>query len=64
MKTLNKVMEMFWLALGVVILCISSYMLYISDFHDFYMYAIITALPFAMFFARRFMRKRMEKHEK
>ncbi|MBL4625619.1 MAG: hypothetical protein JKY42_10845 [Flavobacteriales bacterium] len=64
MGTLNKIMEMFWLALGTVLVFISGYMIYVSGFEEAYMYLLITAMPFGMFFARRIMRKKMENMDK
>ena len=64
MGTLNKIMEMFWLALGTVLALTSGYMIYVTGFEEAYMYLIVTAMPFGMYFARRIMRKKMENLDK
>ena len=64
MGTLNKIMEMFWLALGTVLVITFAYMVYDKGFDGAYMYLIIIALPFGMYFARRIMRKKMENMDK
>jgi hypothetical protein len=62
METLNKVMEMFWLALGTVLVIVFGFMTFDKGFD--WSYPLINALPFGMYFARRIMRKKMEKIDK
>ncbi len=62
MGTLNKIMEMFWLALGVVLVFIFAYMTFQTGFDWWYL--LISGMPFGMFFARRIMRKKLEQMDK
>lgn len=62
MKTYNKIMEMFWLAVGVVVIIMVTYMGFTEGFGSwaaYYFFALMALLTYTM---RRFMRKRMEKH--
>ena len=64
MKAYNKVMEFFWLSLSVVTLATVLYMLIMDGWDKNSIYLIFPGISFMMYFARRFMRKRMEKHQK
>ena len=62
MKILNNIMEMFWLALGTVLIFVLGYLSLENGFD--WTYLLIIAMPFGMFFARRIMRKKMENIDK
>lgn len=64
MKTYNKIMELFWLAMGGVTALIVIYLIITEGWSKNQMYLIFPGICFMMFFARRFMRRRMEKHLK
>lgn len=64
MKTYNKIMEVFWLSMGAVLTIMVVYMLIADGWDKNSIYLIFPGICFMMFFARRFMRIRMEKHQK
>jgi cell division protein FtsW (lipid II flippase) len=64
MKTYNKIMEAFWLAMGVVLTVVVIYMMVTGGTDKNLVYFVFPGICFMMFFARRFMRRRMEKHQK
>lgn len=64
MKTYNKIMEIFWLSLAGITSLIVVYLLFTDGWDKNKFYLVFPAICFAMFFARRFMRRRMEKHLK
>ncbi len=64
MKAYNKIMEAFWLGLAVVTTIIVVYMIISGGWSKNQVYLIFPGICFMMFFARRFMRRRMEKHQK
>lgn len=57
-------MEVFWLSMGIVLTLIVIYMLASDGWDKNSIYFIFPGICFMMFFARRFMRRRMEKHQK
>lgn len=64
MKAYNRIMEMFWLAMGVVILIVVTYQCIAEGFGSWGAYYAFAAMALLTFGMRRFMRKRMEKHMK
>ncbi len=62
MKTLNKVMETFWLLVALVTLGLAAYMIHHDGWDNAYLYLLFPLIAGAMFGLRRTMRKRMEKH--
>jgi hypothetical protein len=66
MQLYNKIMLFFWLFIGVLIFVIVTYMGFTekSGFKIWAYYYLFSGLSFLMYFVRRWMMKRMEKHLK
>lgn len=64
LSTYNRIMEVFWLSMGAVLTVIVLYMLIADGWDKNVIYLVFPGICFMMYFARRFMRKRMEKHQK
>ena len=64
MKTYNKIMETFWLAMGIVLIITVGYMIISDGWTKNGIYLIFPGISLMMWVARRFMRRRMEKHIK
>ncbi|PKR79691.1 hypothetical protein CW751_13710 [Brumimicrobium salinarum] len=63
MKTYNKIMQFFWLAMGLVTIVAVTYMGLTDGFDRWASYYFFGVLALLLYFVRRFMMKRMEKHE-
>lgn len=63
MKGYNKIMQMFWLAVGIVTIIAVTYLGITEGFERWISYYIFGVFALILFFIRRFMMKRMEKHE-
>ena len=63
MKSYNKVMEIFWLSVGILIILVVTFMGFKEGFDRWYHYYFLCVFAFGTFLMRRFMRKRMEKHQ-
>ena len=64
MNLYNKIMLNFWLAVGIVLLVFVSYKSITDGFNNWGDYYIFAGLALLMYFVRKFMLKRMEKHFK
>lgn len=64
MNLYNKIMLNFWLAVGVVLLVFVSYKSFTDGFNKWGYYYVFAGLALLMYFMRRIMLKRMEKHMK
>lgn len=64
MQFYNKIMLYFWLAAGFVILIGVTIMGFMDGFEIWTYYYLFAGLCFLMFFVRRWMMKRYEKHLK
>lgn len=62
MRTYNTVMKFFWLGLGTVLFCIVTFNCITQGADRWASYYWMVALAFAMFFMKRWMMKRFEKH--
>lgn len=62
MQLYNKIMSKIWLVLGIISLLVVTYMGFKQGFRLWYFYYLFSATAFAMYFLRRWMTKRMEKH--
>lgn len=62
MKTYNKIMEWFWLSIGILILIVVTVMGFMEGFERWVYYYVLDVFAFGTYFMRRWMRKRMEKH--
>lgn len=62
MQLYNKVMSWFWLLVGVASFIIVTYMGIKQGFGIWLFYYTFSVVAFGMFFLRRWMTKRMEKH--
>jgi hypothetical protein len=58
----NKIMLYFWLAMGIVIVAVVTFMGIQSGFDRWYHFYIFGVISFFMYFVRRWMMKRMQKH--
>lgn len=63
MKTYNRIMELFWLSTGIIILLLVTFMCLKENFSSWAIYYVFALMAFGTYFMRRFMRKRMEKHQ-
>jgi hypothetical protein len=64
MQLYNKIMLYFWLVVGVVSLIIVSFNSITIGIEKWGMYFSMPIIAFLMFFFKRWMMKRMEKHMK
>ncbi len=62
MRIYNKVMLYFWMALFVISMVTVTYMGFKEGFERWVFYYTFSAIALLMFFVRKFMMKRMEKH--
>lgn len=62
MNTYNKIMIYFWLVTAIVIFVATTYMGFMYGFKIWAYYYIFAGLALLMFFARRYMVRRMERH--
>lgn len=63
METYNKIMQFFWLATTIVLLITITYMGIKEGFNRWSFYYIFSGLTLGVFLLRRFMMKRMRKHQ-
>ena len=63
MKTYNKIMQAFWLIAGIAIIIYVTYKGITQGFNRWAPIYILAALALAVFLLRRFMMKRMSKHQ-
>jgi purine-cytosine permease-like protein len=63
MKAYNKIMQMFWLAVGIVTIIAVTYLGFTEGFERWVSYYILGVFAILLYFIRRFMMKRMVKHE-
>jgi hypothetical protein len=56
-------MEYFWLSMGIAIFLLVTTMCFKENFTSWSVYYLFSLASFLFFFFRRFMRKRMEKHQ-
>ena len=64
MKIYNNFMLYFWLAMGIVTTVTVTYYGITEGFDRWYHFYLFAVIAFLMFFLRRTMLKRMEKHQK
>jgi hypothetical protein len=64
MRGYNNIMLYFWLAIGFLLLIIISYLSITEGFGKWGFYYVFVGLCFLMFFMRKWMMKRMDKHMK
>ncbi len=62
MKTYNKIMQIFWLVVGVLVTIIVTYKGFVEGFNRWAFYYIFALLAFFVYFIRWYMMKRMAKH--
>lgn len=62
MQFYNKIMLYFWLFLAIATFLFISYMSYTDGIKKWGMYYIFVVIAIAMFFFRKWMMNRMEKH--
>lgn len=62
MKGYNRVMEIFWLSIGMLIIIIVTVMGFMYGFDRWWQSYIFAILALGSYLLRRYMRKRMEKH--
>jgi hypothetical protein len=63
MKKYNRFMELFWLSITVAIILVVTFMGIKEGFDTWYINYVFAAMSAGTFFMRRYMRRRMEKHE-
>lgn len=63
METYNKVMQYFWLALTVVLIISITYMGIKEGFNRWAFNYIFAGLTFSVYLLRKYMMKRMKKHQ-
>lgn len=62
MNTYNKIMEWFWLSLGILIIVSVTIFGFMEGFDRWVYYYGLSVFAFGFYFLRRWMRRRMEKH--
>jgi hypothetical protein len=62
MELYNKIMSYFWLAAGCVLLVVISYLSMTQGIKKWGFYYFFVVSAFGMYFFKRWMMKRMEKH--
>lgn len=62
MNTYNKIMEWFWLVVGVLIIVSVTIYGFTDGFDRWVYYYGLSLFAFGSYFLRRWMRRRMEKH--
>ena len=63
MVRLSKIMELFWLLLGIVSLIAVLYLVVTQGFSEFKLWFLFPVVAFAMYFFRRFMSRKMKELE-
>lgn len=63
MKTYNRIMEIFWFSMAVLIVIVVTGMGFKDGFETWAIYYLFAAMALGTFTMRRYMRKRMEKHQ-
>lgn len=56
-------MELFWLSIGIIITIMVTVMCLKENFSSWAVYYVFAFMAFGTYLMRRFMRKRMEKHQ-
>lgn len=56
-------MELFWLSTGIIIVLLVTIMCFKEGFSNWSIYYLFAFMALGTYFMRRFMRRRMEKHE-
>ncbi|MEY4604813.1 MAG: hypothetical protein RIT43_2105 [Bacteroidota bacterium] len=64
MEFYNRIMTYVWLIAGVSIFVMTTFMCFTDDFRKWVYYYLFSVISFAMYFMKRWMVKRMEKHLK
>lgn len=64
MQAYNKIMLYFWLVVGVLLFIIITYFGITEGFKKWSFYYVFATIAIFMFFVRRWMMKRMERHMK
>lgn len=64
MNAYNKIMLYFWLVVGSFITIAITYLGFTAGFEKWAFYYLFAGLAFFMYFMRRWMMKRMERHLK
>lgn len=64
MKGYNRVMEIFWLSIGILIILVVTFMGFKEGFDSWGAYYLFGLMALGTYFLRRYMRRRMEKHLK
>lgn len=63
MKTYNRIMELFWLGMSILIFIMVTIMCLKENFASWAVYYAFSLMAFGTYFMRRYMRRRMEKHQ-
>jgi membrane protein implicated in regulation of membrane protease activity len=63
MTVYNKIMQVFWLSLAIVIVAANTYMVFTEGWNKWGMNYIFAVLALFIFLIRRIMMKRMQKHQ-
>ena len=63
MKLYNRIMELFWLVIGIIIIIMVTVMCLKESFSSWAVYYAFAFMALGTYFLRRYMRKRMEKHQ-
>ncbi|MBW7867276.1 MAG: hypothetical protein H3C31_03005 [Brumimicrobium sp.] len=61
MKTYTRIMQLFWLTMGIFIAIIVTYKGFTDGFRRWYPYYVFSALALFLYFIRSIMLKRMNK---
>ncbi|MGB0933242.1 MAG: hypothetical protein ACPGU5_03110 [Lishizhenia sp.] len=62
MERYNKIMQFFWLVMGVLLVVVVTFLSIKEGFSKWAGYYFMAILCFLMYFVKKWMMKRMEKH--
>ncbi|PWH85932.1 hypothetical protein [Brumimicrobium oceani] len=63
METYNKIMQLFWLVVGVITIIAVTVLGFKDGFERWSSYYVFGFFAILLYFVRRYMMKRMEKHQ-
>ncbi|MBU2019573.1 MAG: hypothetical protein KJ941_08000 [Bacteroidetes bacterium] len=58
----NKIMVKFWLIIAIIVFALTTYKCVVDDYRIWIYYYVIVAIALLMYFMKKWMIKRMEKH--
>ena len=62
MELYNKIMLKVWLVLAIAIFILTTIMCFVDDYRQWVFYYVVSLIALVMFLMKRYMIRRMEKH--